>query len=252
MRRQPPESHRNIWPTETKVSSAGTPGLSPHTRVHTQTTKTCDFSPASPSPGGLSTWQTSRLEKPLLCQSERWVYFQSLGVYSIIYEKKEVNMRWESGQTVSQKWLVHKLFPCWIIPRSASAFSQCKHVRQTFDGILLSTPLLIIIYKGKQGAEAYLRVSPKQEIKMTVTHPLKVKKIYILKTPGVSTSPPGFIKLHFMDDFVWFLPQCRHTEYNIYQGWCSWKKKHTNCDLFAHLCSLNDKLQNDERIKADL
>lgn len=60
------------------------------------------------------------------------------------------------------------------------SFSQCKHVRQTFDGILLSTPLLIIIYKGKQGAEAYLRVSPKQEIKMTVTHPLKVKKnIYI-------------------------------------------------------------------------
>lgn len=128
------------------------------------------------------------------------------------------------------------------------SFSQCKHVRKTFDGILLSTPLLIIIYKGKQGAEAYLRVSPKQEIKMTVTHPFKVKKIYILKTPGVSTSPPGFIKLHFMDDFVWFLPQCRHTEYNIYQGWCSWEKKHTNCDLFAHLCSLNDKLQN-ERMK---
>lgn len=40
MRRQPPESLCNIWPTETKVSSAGTPGLSPDTPVHTQTKKT--------------------------------------------------------------------------------------------------------------------------------------------------------------------------------------------------------------------
>lgn len=241
MRKQPPESLRNIWPTETKISSAGTPGLSPHTGVYTQMTKTCDFSPVSPSPGGLSTWRMSRLEKPLLCQSEHWVYFQSLGVYSIVYEKKKVNMRWKSGQTVSQEWLVHKLLPFWIIPRSVSAFSQCKNVRQTFDRTLLRTKLLIIIYKGKQGAEAYLRVSPKQEIKMTVTHPLKVKEIYIyiLKTPGFSTSPPGFIKLHFMDDFVWFLPQCRHTEYNIYQGWCSWEKN-TQTVTYWLICAMTN------------
>lgn len=101
MRRQPPESLRNIWPTETKISSAGTPGLSPHTRVYTQKTKTCDFSPVSPSPGGLSTWRMSRLEKPLLCQSEHWVYFQSLGVYSIVYEKKsKYEMeKWSDGQS---------------------------------------------------------------------------------------------------------------------------------------------------------
>lgn len=240
MKRQPPEILGNIWSTEKKVSSEGMPGLSPHTRVHTQT-KTHDFSLVSPSPGGLSTWRTSRLEKPLHCQSERWVYFQSLGVYSIIFEKKKANMRWESGQTVSQEWLVDILFPFWVIPTFLSTFFSMQTCASNFDHILPRTLLLIIIYKGKQGAEAYLRVSPKQEIKMTVTHPFKCKK-YILRTPAFFISPAGFIKLHFMYDFVWFLPQRHHTGYNIYQGWCSWEKKHTNYHLLAHLCFLNDKL----------
>lgn len=67
--------------------------------------------------------------------------------------------------------MVHEYVSILDFYQFCFSFSQCKLVRQAFDNILPRPSFLITIYKGKQEAETYLRVSPKQEIKMTVTHP---------------------------------------------------------------------------------
>lgn len=104
--------------------------------------------------------------------------------------------------------------------------TQCKVAQQTFVSILPRPPVLIIFYKGKQEAEAYLRVSPKREIKMTVTHPWKTISFFL---------NPGFTKMHFMDDLIIFVYLTVTIQNTIFIKTEAAERKHTNCHLLALL-----------------
>lgn len=139
-------------------------------------------------------------------------------------KQKKGNIRWERGQTVRRERTVF-----WLLLLQLFSMQSCAST------VWWRSPEAAGSYHNLQGkeAEAYLRVSPKQEIKMTVTHPWKVKK----KNTYIKTKLDS-LSCILMKDSVWCSLYLGVAVQNtIFIKTEAAERKRTNCHLLAFFFS---------------